>query len=90
MEYGYLPKTNGDSAGNLRTEEQLKASVRALQKFAKIPATGEIDKATIELMKKPRCGLPDNPQASDSITKNRVKRYLIQGPKWSKTLISWR
>lgn len=93
MEFGYLPKSNIET-GNLRTEEQLKASIKALQQFANIPATGVIDEKTIELMKKPRCGQPDNPNSPDFFSTNRFKRrfrrYVIQGPKWSTTSITWR
>lgn len=93
MEFGYLPKSNIET-GNLRTEEQLKESIKALQQFANIPATGVIDEKTIVLMNKPRCGQPDNPNSPDFFSTNRFKRrfrrYVIQGPKWSTTSITWR
>lgn len=93
MEFGYLPKSNIET-GNLRTEQQLKESIKTLQISANLPATGLIDEKTQELMRRPRCGLPDNPQTPDFYATNRVyrraKRYVIQGPKWSKTDITWR
>lgn len=93
MEFGYLPKSDIET-GNLRTEEQLKESIKVLQRFANIPATGLIDEKTIELMKMPRCGQPDNPNSGDFSSSNRVKRrfrrYVIQGPKWSTTSLTWR
>lgn len=94
MEFGYLPKSSIET-GNLRTEEQFKESLKKLQANANIPVTGLIDENTIQLMKKKRCGLPDDPQtpgfyATDGNLSRRSKRYVIQGPKWSKTDITWR
>lgn len=93
MEFGYLPKSDIET-GNLRTEDQLKESIKTLQRFANIPATGIIDEKTIALMKRPRCGQPDSPNSPDFSATNRLRRrtrrYVIQGPKWSNTSITWR
>ena len=56
--FGYLPKSNLET-GAMRTEQQLKDAVKNLQFFAGINATGTVDQDTIELMRKPRCGVPD-------------------------------
>lgn len=96
MNFGYLPKSDIET-GNLRTEDQLKEAIRSLQRNAHIPATGLIDDATNELMRRPRCGQPDNIDSNEFSATNRLrihgrrsKRFVIQGPKWSSTRITWR
>ncbi|XP_051566841.1 72 kDa type IV collagenase-like [Myxocyprinus asiaticus] len=37
----------------------LKDTLKKMQKFFALPETGEIDQKTVEIMKKPRCGVPD-------------------------------
>lgn len=70
MSFGYLPQSDLET-GNLRTEDQVRDAIKTMQAFAHIPVTGIVDEATRELMKKPRCGLPDI--NSDSY---RAKRSL--------------
>lgn len=98
MNFGYLPKSDIET-GNLRTESQLTGAIKTFQRFGNIPETGEIDLATRELMQRPRCGQPDVASASDfsannriatDYFRNRVKRSLIQGPKWANTNLKWR
>lgn len=94
MQFGYLPKSNIET-GNLRTEKQLIESIKALQKAGNINETGVIDGATEQLMRRPRCGLPDNVETLDFSATNRLdrrrhKRYIIQGHKWSSNSITWR
>lgn len=96
MEFGYLPKSNIET-GNLRTKDQLTIAIKRLQKFGNIPQTGVIDENTRELMRRPRCGQPDNVSAPDFTATNRDwnssirnKRYVIQGQRWPYTNITWR
>lgn len=88
MEYGYLPKSSGET-GNLRTEDQLKEAIRSLQRYGNIPVTGRIDERTRLLLKAPRCGVPDFDTA-DFKVRNRSKRFVIQGQKWSSENVTWR
>ncbi|KAJ6648586.1 Matrix metalloproteinase-2, partial [Pseudolycoriella hygida] len=101
MNFGYLPKSDIET-GNLRTETQLFSAIRSLQRFGNIPETGVIDEATLKLMKRPRCGQPDFPSGTDFSTRtdfsadnrirrrnHRQKRYVIQGPKWPNTNLTW-
>uniref|UniRef100_A0A671R261 72 kDa type IV collagenase n=1 Tax=Sinocyclocheilus anshuiensis TaxID=1608454 RepID=A0A671R261_9TELE len=37
----------------------LKDTLKKMQKFFALPETGDIDQKTVEIMKKPRCGVPD-------------------------------
>lgn len=100
MNFGYLPKSDIET-GNLRTETQLFSAIRELQRFGNIPETGIIDEATRNLMQRPRCGQPDFLSGTDSRTEfsadnrfrrryGRQKRYVIQGPKWPNTNLTWR
>ena len=56
--FGYLPQSYLET-GAMRTEQQLIDAVKNLQFFAGINVTGAIDQDTIDVMKKPRCGVPD-------------------------------
>uniref|UniRef100_T1J720 Peptidase metallopeptidase domain-containing protein n=1 Tax=Strigamia maritima TaxID=126957 RepID=T1J720_STRMM len=81
--YGYLPPTDLN-AGNLRTEEQLKDAIRAMQRYAGISETGVVDERTINIMSRRRCGVPDVVGTSD-----RVRRYALQGGKWDHLDLTW-
>ncbi|KAG8192534.1 hypothetical protein JTE90_015169 [Oedothorax gibbosus] len=82
-QYGYLtPSPQG--GGYLRTEDKLREAVARMQKFGGIPQTGVVDDRTLELLRRPRCGMPD---LSPS---DRVRRYAVQGQKWTKKDLTWR
>ena len=72
------------------SEKYLRDSIKSMQRFGNIPQTGLLDKATIELMNRKRCGVPDIIAPDDSLVVHRSKRYIIQGSKWSKTNLTWR
>uniref|UniRef100_A0A4W4HBK7 72 kDa type IV collagenase n=1 Tax=Electrophorus electricus TaxID=8005 RepID=A0A4W4HBK7_ELEEL len=58
----------------------LKDTLKKMQKFFSLPETGEIDQKTVEIMKKPRCGVPDVANYNFFPTK----------PKWEKNEITYR
>ncbi|GJQ80925.1 hypothetical protein Trydic_g4742 [Trypoxylus dichotomus] len=93
MKFGYL-SSNVEGAGALRTEESVKQALRNLQKFARLPVTGELDERTIELMSMPRCGVKDfgtttgNGNGGAAV---RRKRYVLHtGHPWQHTDLTWR
>ncbi|XP_061401435.1 matrix metalloproteinase-2-like, partial [Musca vetustissima] len=92
MEFDYLPKSDFET-GALRTEEQFKDAIKHLQRFGNIPVTGELDSETRKLIKRPRCGVGDSKQtlafSPDNLHHGRMKRYVLQGPKWDKTDLTW-
>ena len=49
-------------------------AIRRFQRFAGLKVTGKLDRATIDQMKKPRCGLPDDEEEG-----GRVRRYTLTG-----------
>uniref|UniRef100_A0A2H8TRK4 Matrix metalloproteinase-17 n=1 Tax=Melanaphis sacchari TaxID=742174 RepID=A0A2H8TRK4_9HEMI len=85
MKFGYLPESDLET-GNLRDGNQLQDALRTLQTFGNIPVTGKMDAATKELMKKPRCGVPD---LSPAAGQRRTKRYTLQGQKWHHVNLTW-
>ena len=52
-------------------------AIRRFQQFAGLKVTGKLDFATIDQMKKPRCGLPD-----DVAGGGRVRRYKTGDSFW--------
>lgn len=84
VQFGYMPR---DGAFALRTEESIRHSIKELQEFAGIPATGRLDENTVKLLRKPRCGLPDKFPGDNRF---RRKRYAIHGQKWPYTDLTWR
>ncbi|KAK3724984.1 hypothetical protein QZH41_017453, partial [Actinostola sp. cb2023] len=61
----------------------VRTAIENFQRFAGLLVTGEIDRATVRQMKKPRCGMPD--VDDDGL---RVRRYKL-GSKWSKMHLTY-
>ncbi|XP_041078771.1 matrix metalloproteinase-17-like isoform X2 [Polyodon spathula] len=57
-----------------------------MQRFGGVEETGELDEATLVLMKTPRCSLPDLNEFETA----RRKRTLTTPSKWNKRHLSWR
>ncbi|KAL4658741.1 72 kDa type IV collagenase-like [Arapaima gigas] len=58
----------------------LKDTLKKMQKFFSLQETGEIDQKTLEIMKKPRCGVPDVANYN----------FFPRKPKWGKNAITYR
>lgn len=84
--FGYLKKSK-DGAFALRTEDSVRESLKEMQEFAGLPVTGQLDERTLNLMRTPRCGLPDK---DDNDNAKRKKRFALRGPKWPYTNLTWR
>ncbi|KAM4810392.1 matrix metalloproteinase-17 isoform 2-T2 [Rhinophrynus dorsalis] len=83
--FGYLPPPD-PVTGQLQTQEELSKAIKAMQEFGGLKATGILDEATLELMKTPRCSLPDLSQSEAT----RKKRNAQPVTKWTKRNLSWR
>ncbi|XP_068099553.1 matrix metalloproteinase-17 isoform X2 [Hyperolius riggenbachi] len=83
--FGYLPPPD-PVTGQLQTQEELSKAIKAMQEFGGLKATGVLDEATLELMKTPRCSLPDLSQSEAT----RRKRTVQLVTKWNKRNLSWR
>uniref|UniRef100_A0A673Y0I3 Matrix metalloproteinase-14 n=1 Tax=Salmo trutta TaxID=8032 RepID=A0A673Y0I3_SALTR len=56
--YGYLPPTD-PRMSVLRTAQTMQSAIAAMQRLYGLNVTGSLDRNTIDWMKKPRCGVPD-------------------------------
>jgi len=63
-----------------------KTAVRNFQHFMGLPETGDVDRATLNMMRKPRCGVPD---VEDGTFESRKRRYNTFGSKWVKTHLTY-
>ncbi|XP_046637955.1 uncharacterized protein LOC124316198 isoform X2 [Daphnia pulicaria] len=89
--FGYLERGPQDSYSQSVSAEyfmQLFDAIKDFQSFAGLKKTGELDKETLEVMNKPRCGIPDRIRPGHSST--RRKRFAIQGSHWPKKKLTYK
>lgn len=91
--YGYLPRSDLETRA-MRTDEEFRSAIRRLQTFASIPVTGKLDEATVNVIRRPRCGLadydPNRLPRPHVYGKYRHRRYVLQGQKWAKTYLTYK
>ena len=89
--FGYLPSP---SSGKLPliTQDGLVKSLRKLQSFVGLEMTGVIDEETLEILKIPRCSLPDfsDDNEAPGYNNQRRKRYALQGSRWKKRILTYK
>uniref|UniRef100_A0A8D0L7X6 Peptidase metallopeptidase domain-containing protein n=1 Tax=Sphenodon punctatus TaxID=8508 RepID=A0A8D0L7X6_SPHPU len=76
-------------AARLQTQEGLTHAVKLMQRFAGIQETGLLDERTLQMMRRPRCSLPDIIGTSE-LMRRRRRRYALSGNVWSKKALTWR
>jgi hypothetical protein len=84
--FGYLPTTADGSLHQL-SADTVRSALQRLQQFAGLNATGELDDGTRQLLAMKRCGMADGQQQTGN---RRRRRYVLQGPKWSTTNLTYR
>lgn len=65
-------------------DEAMEEAVRLFQRAYRLDETGEVDAATIELMARPRCGVPD------VVTGQGLEPYVAQGNRWPGPVVTYR
>ncbi|XP_028301846.1 matrix metalloproteinase-19 [Gouania willdenowi] len=80
IQFGYLYE-HSDQQDSQYLEEVIEA-LRVFQRANELPPTGELDEATLELMKMPRCGLED-------AFNKKLHKYRVMG-RWKKRSLTYR
>jgi len=84
----------------LQTFATIPVTVRMIRLFLKIIffflnfSQGQLDKATLDLIRRPRCGLADHDPnrlpRPHMFGNRRRRRYVLQGQKWAKTYLTYK
>ena len=86
--FGYLQETPPEKIGSSKDllkifDDQTEAALKEFQHFYGLAETGVLDKATIDLMSKPRCGVPDKLTATDQL------EYSDTGYTWTSNSLTY-
>ncbi|KAK7877592.1 hypothetical protein WMY93_031695, partial [Mugilogobius chulae] len=85
--YGYLPPAD-PRMSVLRSARVMHSAIAAMQRRYGLNITGSLDSNTVEWMRKPRCGVPDQIGGSSRFNV-RKKRYALTGQKWQHKHITY-
>ncbi|GLD55077.1 matrix metalloproteinase-16-like protein [Lates japonicus] len=85
--YGYLPAAD-PRMSVLRSARVMQSAIAAMQRRYGLNVTGTLDTNTIEWMKKPRCGVPDQIGGTSKFSV-RKRRYALTGQKWQHKHITY-
>ncbi|XP_007427063.1 matrix metalloproteinase-19 [Python bivittatus] len=81
LQFGYLQKSL-EQFSNKFTEEEIEVALRSFQLASGLPATGQVDMATLSQMRQPRCGVDDP-------FNERTLKYRLLG-RWRKRHLTYR
>ncbi|RAR15626.1 matrix metalloproteinase-19 isoform x2 [Stemphylium lycopersici] len=83
--YGWL------KPGNSVPDHDLPKAIRKIQRKLKEPITGALSDKMMNMMSGPRCGTEQPYNATEAEDHSSLdERYVLWGPKWAKTTLTWR
>lgn len=78
MFYNLKPRSSSGGAGRrVRSSSAMEEKIREMQNFFGLTETGHLDKETLEIMREPRCGVPDVENFSFYPRKPKWKNHNI-------------
>ena len=80
--YLFRPAVPFEPEDTARYDDLMESAVRKFQQQQGLQVTGSVDERTLELMKQPRCGFPDQPVTG-------VDQFVAQGNKWPTNNVSY-
>ncbi|XP_039351652.1 stromelysin-1-like [Mauremys reevesii] len=80
LEKYYKLKTEAEPIFKTKNSKPITDKIREMQEFFGLKVTGELDSNTLEVMKQPRCGIPDVGEF----------RTFPGSPRWTKTDLKYR
>lgn len=86
--FGYLA-AGAPNTEALYTEEAVIGAISQMQRFGGLYPTGIVDKATLELLEKPRCGNHDTTRDNGKEARRRYKRYIVGAEGWRRRTVSY-
>ncbi|XP_064455146.1 stromelysin-3-like [Ornithodoros turicata] len=89
QKFGYVKMTR-NRTGALLSSQALSAAIKDFQRFAGLPATGQLDNVTATTMRLPRCGVRDRSDEIGPESRRRRRRYALQGSKWANHELTYR
>ncbi|KAJ8044142.1 Matrix metalloproteinase-14 [Holothuria leucospilota] len=78
--YGYLQMMDSDTADGIASEEKEEEVIQMMQMFMGLEPTGKLTEKTMEMLDRPRCGVPDPVMANR--TNIRQRRYVHNNLRW--------
>jgi len=90
--FGYfrdLPSTARTLKAAVENEDTLRGAVLDFQNMARITATGELDKATLNKMQQPRCGVVDQGHGP-LLTTSVSEPFVLAGTIWNQAIVTYR
>uniref|UniRef100_A0A672SKZ3 Matrix metallopeptidase 15 n=1 Tax=Sinocyclocheilus grahami TaxID=75366 RepID=A0A672SKZ3_SINGR len=85
--YGYLSQASRQMS-TIQSAQILSSAIKDMQRFYGLEVTGHMDLATLNAMKRPRCGVPDRFEESTE-GGTRRKRYALTGHKWDQDRLTY-
>ncbi|KAF2847849.1 hypothetical protein T440DRAFT_520513 [Plenodomus tracheiphilus IPT5] len=83
--YGWL------KPGTQIPDSDLPSAIRKIQRVLKEPVTGKFSDRMMSIMTGPRCGTEQPYNQTDAETPlEHHARYVLWGPKWAKTTVTWK
>lgn len=95
-QYGYLEPPEATYEGRFQSEEVINIAIRDFQRFNGLKETGRPDRETLDLMKQPRCGMPDIIRDPYKDYRNKNKNVNIPmafttfGTRWNTETVTWK